>query len=316
MSNTSVARLSDSNGGPVSIGKPIANTTFYVLDDNLDPVPVGVPGELFIGGNGVTRGYLHRPELTLERFVPNPFSPDTRLYRTGDMVRYRPDGNLIFLGRRDDQLKVRGHRIELGEIEFHAAQFPGVHEAVAVARTDDSDDTQIVVYVRRDDGATISTTDLKQALGNQLPDFMVPSHVVVLDHFPLTPNKKIDRNALPAPDHVAQAADNTYVAPTNDIEQTIAEIWKSALKLPQVGMQDNFFELGGHSLLVVNVHSRLRKDLGSDLTITDLFRFPTIRLLAAHLKHDGASDSADDAIQDRARKRQDALSRRRQRRKG
>jgi natural product biosynthesis luciferase-like monooxygenase protein len=269
----------------IPIGRPIANTRFYILDGRLQPVPVGVPGELFIGGDGVVRGYLNRPDLTAERFIPDPFSDraNARLYRTGDVARYRPDGNVEHLGRIDHQVKIRGYRIELGEIEALLHEHPSVREAVVIAREDAPGDVRLVGYVVPAGAATVPTADLRAGLKAKLPEFMVPSHIVVMEAFPLTPNAKIDRRALPAPDRAAGSARAEVAAPANDLEATIAGIWQTALNIPEVGIDANFFDLGGHSLLMVQVQQTLCRELGRRLAITDLFRFPTIRSLAIHL---------------------------------
>lgn len=300
----------------IPLGKPLANNELYVLDAFRQPVPPGVAGELYIGGAQVVRGYWRRHDLTIERFVPHPFrrDPAARLYRTGDLVRWRPDGTLEFLGRVDFQVKVRGYRIELGEIEAALAGHPDVREAVVVARDDDKNgDVRLVGYVvwkkPVDNGATM----LREHLRASLPEFMVPSHFVTLRDMPRTPNQKIDRKALPAPASAVatQAAATTQppVAPSGELEPVIATIWQEVLKLPHVGVADNFFDLGGHSLLAVQVHSKLKKALGRDLAITDLFRFPTIRGLANFLG--GAQDGA--AVKsgiDRAAQRREMASRR------
>ena len=259
--------------------RPIANTELYVLDKNQQPVTVGVAGELFIGGKGVTRGYLNRPELTQERFVPNPFSADAtaRLYRTGDLVRYRVDGNLEFLGRMDFQVKVRGHRIELGEIETILSRHEAIREAVIVVREDMPGDKRLVAYLLPQPGHQPSNATMREYLLSQLPEYMVPANFIWLETFPLTPNKKVDRKALPAPMLVSLAGDtvNTTIA-QNNIEQTLIEMWQKVLQIPQIGTQDNFFHLGGNSLVAVRLIGEIRSVFNVDLPLISLFRSPTI----------------------------------------
>jgi len=299
----------------IPLGRPIANNQLYVLDAFRQPVPPGVAGELYIGGKGVVRGYWRRPELTAERFVPDPFSsdPTARLYRTGDLVRWREDGTLEFLGRVDFQVKVRGYRIELGEIDAALSAHPAVREAVCIPREDHEGDKRLVAYIVWKQPTADHTVELRDHLRGVLPEFMVPTNFVTLRDLPRTPNQKIDRKALPAPEAVRVAAVRTEVteavAPAGELETVIAGIWREVLKLPEVGVADNFFDLGGHSLLAVQVHSRLKKALARDLSITDLFRFPTIRGLAGFLG--GAADGA--AVQtglDRAAQRREMAARR------
>lgn len=295
----------------VNIGTPIANTQVYVLDLAMQPCPVGAPGELWIGGAGVTRGYWQRPDLTAERFVPNPFHPG-RMYRTGDLVRWRADGRLDFLGRADHQVKLRGYRIELGEIEAVAERCAGVRQAVVISREDIPGDVRLVAYVTGD--SWLSVDALRAHIATHLPEHMVPSHVVKLGEFPLTPNRKIDRKALPAPLATATLPD-AFEPPAAGAEATIAAVWQRVLNLPSVGARDNFFALGGHSLLAVQAHREIRAALGTTkLSITDIFRFPTLAALAAHLDEGGVrpevgADPADAA--DRAAQRAEAMSARR-----
>lgn len=298
-------------GSTIPIGRPIANTSFYVLDDGREPVPVGVPGELYIGGDGVTRGYWGRPELTDERFVPDPFAKreGARMYRTGDEVRLLDDGRLQFLGRIDHQVKIRGHRIELGEIEARLTRHPSVREAAVIAREDHPGDPRLIAYVTPN-GSTIDPLVLKTHLRAALPEFMVPSHIVQLERFPLTPNKKVDRKALPSPESVSiNRAEQEQENPAVGIEATIAEIWKQILGVSSVSVRDNFFDLGGHSLLAVQAHREIKEALGKDLTVTDIFRFPTIAALAAHLQ-DGAHQPSGtlEASAGRAAARQRAVA--------
>ena len=294
----------------VNIGTPIANTQVYVLDGAMQPCPVGTPGELWIGGAGVARGYWQRPDLTAERFVANPFHPG-RIYRTGDLVRWRADGRLDFLGRTDHQVKLRGYRIEPGEIEAVAEGFAGVRQAVVMAREDSPGDIRLVAYVTGD--SWLSVDALRDHIAAVLPAHMVPAHVVRLGEFPLTPNRKVDRKALPAPMATATLPD-AFQAPTEGVEATIAAVWQRVLNLPSVGARDNFFALGGHSLLAVQAHREIRAALGTtSLSITDIFRFPTLAALAAHLEGGTRPDPAPDPGEaaDRAAQRADAMSARR-----
>lgn len=301
----------------VNIGTPIANTQLYVLDGHGDLSPVGVPGELYIGGAGVARGYWRRADLTAERFVADPFAGGTaRMYRTGDLVRWRSDGKLDFIGRADHQVKIRGYRIELGEIEALIESAPGVRQAVVVVREDTPGNPRLVAYLTGD--AAVTETELRERLGAALPDYMVPTHFVALEAFPLTPNKKVDRKALPVPDASGEARrSESFVAPENDIEKEIATIWKRILGVKEVGSRDSFFALGGHSLLAVQAHREIRDTLGATkLTITDIFRFPTLAALAAHLddRPKGPETAGVDPVKlaERAQARSDAMSKRRE----
>jgi natural product biosynthesis luciferase-like monooxygenase protein len=298
--------------GVIPLGKPLANQQVHILDSRLQPLPPGVPGELAIGGDGVVRGYFQRPELTAERFVPDTVRGQGRLYRTGDLARWRDDGVLEFLGRLDHQVKVRGYRIELGEIEAALAEQPGVAQAVVMAREDQPGDARLVAYLV---GTKLEGAVLRDALRTRLPEFMLPSAFVMLDEFPHTPNGKIDRKALPAPDAATSTAPAAeFVAPTSDLESQIADVWKDVLKLASVGTRDNFFDLGGHSLLAVQAHRRLKEALQRDLSITDIFRFPTIQSLATYL-NEGSQGGAQQGT-DRAQGRRAAMQRRQQQRSG
>jgi amino acid adenylation domain-containing protein len=273
----------------VEIGRPIANKRLYVLDANLSPVPVGVRGELYVAGDGIARGYLGRPALTAERFIPDPFGNGERLYRTGDEVRHLSDDNLEFLGRLDQQVKVRGYRIELGEIETALRGHAQVKQAVVVAREDDPGDKRLVAYVVPSDLAAVDGNELRRHLKQLLPEFMIPSAFVTLDRLPVTPNGKLDHRALPAPE--GRGDDIGYVAPRNAVEQTLASIWTEVLRVEQIGIHDNFFELGGHSLLATRVVARVRHKLGIDMSLRMLFEAPRIEALAealAELERDRA----------------------------
>ncbi|WP_443193781.1 amino acid adenylation domain-containing protein [Nostoc sp. UHCC 0926] len=278
--------LGDRVSGCIPIGRPIANTELYVLNQYHQVVPIGVPGELYIGGAGLARGYLNRPELTAQKFIPNPFSQEkgTRLYKTGDLVRYRLDGNLEFLERIDHQVKVRGFRIELGEIEGLLRQYPGVRETVVMAREDVPGDQRLVAYVVSEADTTPIPSELRSYLKQHLPEYMLPSAFLLMDALPLTTNGKVDRRALPAPDQTRTELQETFVAPSTPIEQMLAAIWAQILGLEQVGIHDDFFELGGHSLLGTQVISQVRKVFQQELPLRRLFEQPTIAGLAKDIE--------------------------------
>ncbi len=265
---------------PVTIGKPLSNTQCYILDSQRNPSPIGIPGELFIAGDGVARGYYRRPDLTAERFLPNPFGNESnpRMYRTGDNCRWLPDGNIQYLGRMDHQVKLRGFRIELGEIEATLDKHPSVTQSVAMVREDDGT-KRLVAYVVRRESTQVTSDELRAHAAQTLPDYMVPSTVVVLDAMPLTPNGKINRFALPASEFTRNATAE-FIAPQTPTEQAIAAIWEQVLRLDRVGATDNFFSLGGHSLLATQVVSRIRKITGVDLSLRTLFELPTIAQIA------------------------------------
>ena len=308
---STIAKI-ERDGSPVLIGRPIANTQIYILDSCLQPVPVGVHGELYIGGDGLARGYLNRPELTAEKFVVNPFSsqPGARLYRTGDRARYLPDGNIEFLGRVDNQVKIRGYRIELGEIETILNQHASVKESVVIASSFppprrgrikmgvtpltssvreetplslpsvegegvSQSDRNLIAYLVPNTEKPLAT-ELRSFLKEKLPDYMIPSWFVFLDALPLTPNGKIDRNALPPPDGERPLLDQGFVEPRTEIEELVAQVWREVLKLEKIGVHDNFFELGGHSLLATQVVARLRSNFNVDLPLRKLFELPTV----------------------------------------
>ncbi|MFN0056081.1 MAG: amino acid adenylation domain-containing protein [Planctomycetales bacterium] len=282
--STCALRLPDAQA---TIGRPIANTRVYVLDGHRQPVPIGVPGELYLAGAGVARGYLNRPELTAEKFVADPFSeaPGALMYRTGDLVRWRPDGNLEFLGRLDQQIKLRGFRIELGEIEAVLGQHPQVRQAVVVLREDHPGDKRLAAYIVSQEAETRPAgADLRQSLHDKLPDYMVPGAFVLLDTLPLTPNGKVDRKALPAPDWDRDHLEPIPVAPRTPVEELLSGIWSRVLGLEHVGSHNNFFELGGHSLLATQVIARVRDVLAVDLPVRSLFEVPTVAGLAKRIE--------------------------------
>lgn len=271
----------------ISIGRPIANTQIYLLDQHLQPVPVGVPGELYIGGDGLARGYLNRPELTTERFIPHPFSDesDARLYKTGDLARYLPDGTIEHLGRLDFQVKLRGYRIELGEIEAVLNEYPAVQQAVVVAREDAPGDKRLAAYIvlqnivlQKDQTAMVD--DLRSHMMQQVPAYMVPSAFVLLETLPLTPNGKVDRRALPAPDDTRPELREAFVAPRTPIEEMVTGIWSQVLGIEQIGIHDDFFTLGGQSLLATQVTSRLRTALQVEVPLRTFFEASTVAQLA------------------------------------
>ena len=263
--------------GMVPIGKPIANAQVYLLDQYYQPTPIGVSGEIYIGGAGLARGYLNRPEVTAERFVPHPFSskPGERLYRTGDVARYLPDGNLEYMGRVDNQVKVRGFRIELGEVEVVLKSHPGVRDAVVVAREDKPGEKRLVAYLVPEDGQVPHVTELRHFLQKKLPDYMVPAWFVTLDAFPLTPNGKLDRQSLLAPDSERPDLEESYIAPRTPAEGLLADIWTQVLGIEQVGIHDNFFALGGDSIRSVQIVARARAS-GLFFSVQQLFRHQTI----------------------------------------
>jgi amino acid adenylation domain-containing protein len=269
----------------VPIGRPIANTEIYILDGHLQPVPLGVPGELHIGGAGLAHGYLNRPELTAKKFIPTPFSddPGARLYKTGDLVRYRADGNIEYLGRLDYQVKIRGFRIELGEIESVLLQHPAIAETVVVAREEQPGDKRLVAYIVSQQTFSPTAQELLTYLKQKLPDYMIPSTFVTLDALPLTPNGKIDRNALPAPNHAVCGPHPGMTAPRTAAEELVAQIWSDIIGVEQIGIHDNFFELGGHSLLAIRVISHLRDVFNVELPLNSLFENPTIEALLSKI---------------------------------
>jgi amino acid adenylation domain-containing protein len=272
----------------ITIGRPVANKVVYLLDSNLRPVPVGVAAQLLIGGAGFARGYLSRPALTAEKFVPHPFStePGARLYRTGDMARYLPDGRIEFLGRADQQVKVRGYRIELGEVEAALGRMPGVRQCVVTATAEETGGRRLVAYVVADGGAgeAPEAGELRRRLREQLPDYMIPAAFVALAEMPLTLNGKIDRNALPPLEAVRRASGESSEAAHSPVEEVLAGICAEVLGLERVGVDENFFELGGHSLLATSVFSRLREAFRVDLPIKTLFESPTVAQLARNVE--------------------------------
>jgi amino acid adenylation domain-containing protein len=297
-------------GKTVSIGRPIANTQIYMLDAELQPVPIGEIGEIFIGGDGVARGYWNRPDLTAERFLTIPSLSPRRIYRTGDLARFLLDGNIEFLGRADYQIKLRGHRVEPGEIEAILEQCSGVRQAVVVVREDRESDKRLVAYLVVKATGPAAASTLRSVLESRLPDYMVPSAFVFLPELPLTYNGKIDRKALlklPPPSIAVSASvgrlqNESSNQAGNEIERIVAATWQDALGIPSVGMNDNFFDLGAHSLTVAEVHAKLQEALGREISLLDLFQFSTVSALARHL----AGTHSHGQVSGRAQRRRSA----------
>ncbi len=294
---SSVQRIAASDG-PVSIGRAIANTRMYVLDRHCQPVPIGVTGELYIGGAGVARGYLGRADLTAERFVVDEFAgqPGGRMYRTGDLARYHDDGTIECLGRVDHQAKVRGFRVELGEIEAALVKCAGIQQAVVVDRHDGTGDSRLVAYYVATEGASPADEDLRRDLHETLPGYMVPSAFVRLDALPLTPNGKVDRRALPAPGAGRGSVGRQYVAPRDPQERQLSQIWSTLLGRSPVGATDNFFEMGGHSLLATRLISQISETFGVALPIRAVFDSPTLEGLARRVREASTTEDASASI--------------------
>ncbi|MEU4733432.1 condensation domain-containing protein, partial [Streptomyces sp. NPDC023588] len=278
----------------VSIGGPLANTQLYVLDTNAQPVPAGITGELYIGGTGLAHGYLGRPDLTAEKFVPNPYGPEgSRLYRTGDLARHLPDGTIECLGRIDSQVKVRGYRIELGEIEAELRQHVDITDAVVIVRENQAGEKSLVAYVVVA-GAALDAGEVRAHLGASLPDYMVPAAFVEIDAVPLTNSGKVDHRALPAPDQTAFAV-TQHVAPRTPDEERLAAIWCEVLELDQVGIEDSFFELGGDSIRAVRLVGALRA-AGYDVNVRNVFEHRTIAALSSYARGGNSGSSLIDTV--------------------
>ncbi len=290
------------------IGVPIPDLQVYLLDEHQQPVAAGQPGEICVGGAGLSRGYLNRPELTAQKFVPNPFSqqPDARLYRSGDSGRYLPDGDLEYLGRIDQQVKIRGFRVELGEIEAVLNRHPAIRESVVLARENSAHEKQLVAFLIRQPGVELALPALRLMLRERLPEYMMPAAFGFIDRLPLTANGKLDVQALPAPEALLTAMVAQAARPTTDLDRIIAACWQQVLRRAEVGLDDNFFDLGGNSILLAEVHLQLQKLLSRSFPITDLFAYSTIRSLAQHFT---ASPSAKEGtcVQERARQQREAL---------
>ncbi|MFN6559095.1 MAG: amino acid adenylation domain-containing protein [Nostoc sp. ChiSLP01] len=298
----------------VPIGRPINNMQVYLLDSKGKPVPIGVPAELHIGGDGLARGYFNRPDLTALKFVPNPFSnnPGDRLYKTGDLASYTPNGEIKYLDRIDNQVKVRGFRIELGEIEALLSQHSAVQASVVVVREDEPGNKSLVAYVVFQAEQSLTITELRRFLEEKLPKYMVPSVFVLLEKLPLLPNGKVDRRALPIPETLRPALEVAYVAPQTEMEQTIAAVWQEVLHLEKVGVNDNFFDIGGHSLLIVQVNNKLQEILNRNLSIVEMFQNSTINSLARHLNQKPENQTLFKPIRDRANKQIQAVEKRKE----
>ncbi|MGH7690570.1 MAG: non-ribosomal peptide synthetase, partial [Gemmatimonadaceae bacterium] len=272
-----------SGNEPVLIGRPVGNTQCYLLDDHHQPVPLGANGELYISGDGLARGYRNRPGLTAEKFVPNPFRPGRKMYRTGDVARYRADGSIECLGRTDDQVKIRGFRIELGEIESVLRRYPGVKQAVVVAREDTPGDKQLVAYLVGTETPSPAAT-IRSHMKASLPEYMIPAAFVSLDALPLTASGKVDKKTLPPPDRAAMATGKTAVLARTYVEKQLSEIWEEVFSASPVSVEDDFFELGGHSLLALTMMAKIERVFGERLPLNALFESPTIARLAKHIE--------------------------------
>ncbi|MFZ5515898.1 MAG: amino acid adenylation domain-containing protein [Candidatus Zhuqueibacterota bacterium] len=299
----------------VPIGRPLSNVKVYLLDKYLNPTPPGIPGEIYIGGVCLARGYHHRAEMTAERFVPDPFGQNAggRLYRTGDMGKYLPDGTIEFYGRVDFQVKVRGFRIELAEIESVLTEHEAIEEVVVLAKKDKAGENRLVAYIVPDHKPLPEKSEIREFLKSRMPEYMVPTAFVMLDAFPLTPNGKIDRKALPEPDEFRASAEATYVKPRTELENVVATIWQEVLLMEKVGINDNFFDLGGHSLTMVKVHSVLCEKLNRDISIVEMFKYPTVRTLARFLSEEQDKKPVFEEKEQRAKSQRDALNVQRQR---
>ena len=305
---STVGRVEPGDSYP-DIGHPIANTAVYIRDSQRRPVPFGVPGEIYIGGDGLARAYLNRPELTSERFVADPFSDASaaRMYATGDLGRYREDGTIQCLGRIDQQVKIHGFRIELGEVETAITNAPGISRAVVVARDDASGVKNLVAYIVPQSNMEFDASALRAHLAKTLPEYTIPSAFVALESFPLTPNAKIDKQRLPEPSSQRTLRSSTYAAPSTEAERAIAEIWQEVLKLEKVGLHDNFFDIGGHSLLVVQVQNRLGKRMNRTIAVVELFEHPTISSLADFLSNTNGEEESFAGVLERPSKRNETL---------
>jgi len=298
--------------GP-AMGRPIANTQCYVLDANMRQAPSGAPGELYLAGESLARGYLNHPELTAEKFLPNPLSaaPGARMYRTGDRVRFRHDGNLEFLGRIDNQVKIRGFRVEPQEVEAVLRQCVGVREAVVVAREDQNGQKQLVAYVVGNPEAVPEAAEMRNHLKRSVPEYMVPGAFVLLAQLPLSANGKVDRRALPPPEKKLAGGESSYAPGRTELEQSIAKIWQDLLQMDKIGLDDNFFDLGGHSLLVIKMRSELQQ-LNLDLSVIELFTYTTIRSLAEYVAKRKEREAVSGQFERRALLNKAFLDRRRQ----
>lgn len=318
----SATRPISAGENPVLIGGPIDNTQLYILDDFLHPMPIGIPGELCIGGAGLARGYATRPALTADRFVAHPYTdhPGERLYRTGDRARYRCNGTIEYLGRLDHQVKLRGYRIELGEIEAVLMQHPAVHMAIALVREDSTSDAQLVAYITAQQDHQPIAEELGTFLRQKVPEYMIPTFFVVLESLPMTPNGKVDRHALPSPDQSPSTKQRTYVAPRTVVEEVLVMMWRSVLNVEQIGVTDNFFQIGGHSLKAARLVALIRKTFQMDVPLRRLFEMTTVAALAEYLiTHEAKPEQTEKIAQifkrirsTSAEERQQALTKKRQ----
>ena len=295
----------------IPYGKPIQNAKYYILDSQLNSCPIGIPGELYIGGDCLAYGYFNNPAQTAEKFIPNVFSnePGARLYRTGDLARYCPDGNIEFLGRIDHQVKIRGFRIECGEIEAVLSRHSQVQQTVVIAQEDLSDNKRLVAYVVPRQNPAPSISELRGFLKENLPDYMIPAAFVLLEALPLTPNGKVNRQALPPPDSLRPDLEVTYVMPQTEMERIIATVWQEALNVEKIGIYDNFFELGGHSLLMIRVNYKLREIFKTELSMVEMFRYPTISSLTKHFSQPKSQPSFSRETEAQIEKMKDGRSR-------
>nr|MDH3175861.1 non-ribosomal peptide synthetase [Bacillus pumilus] len=295
--NTTISTIYEVRGdetGPIPIGQPINHSSAYILDDDQRLQPIGAPGELYVGGDGVARGYLHRPDLTNQVFLADPFKPSGRLYRTGDLARYGADGQIEFLGRTDDQVKIRGFRIELGEIESVLQQNVGIDDAVVLVHSFSSDEKEITAYFT----GTITEEEVRDVFNQELPAYMVPHHVMKSDAFTLTSNGKVDRKALPKPDEAHQEK-KEIIPPETEIEKALAQIWEELLG-KTVGVDEHFFMVGGHSLKAMMMSAKIQELLQKEVPIQVIFEKPTIRSLAAYIDQDGQEEMGHPILPKRA----------------
>jgi aspartate racemase len=301
----------------IPIGRPISNARVYILDEKLRPVPAGESGEIYTAGDGVARGYLNNASETEEKFLRDPFAANSneRMYRTGDLARWTEDGNVEFLGRIDNQVKILGHRIEPGEIETVLTMHQGVKHVSVVAQTDENGTKRLIAYYACSSEGGPAPRELRQFLQGKLPQYMVPSLFVALESLPLSTNGKVDRSALPAP--VFGAADSSSAeAPANAIDKTVLDLWRRVLRVERVGLDDNFFDIGGDSLLLVAVHSNLQKLLNIEIPVTDLFEYTTVRTLGKHLREGASAEPSFSGVQQQAQKQREAFARKRERHDG
>jgi amino acid adenylation domain-containing protein len=287
----------------VPIGQPIANTQVHILDDNLQPVPIGVPGELYTGGDGLARGYLNHPRTTAEKFIPDPFGsePGQRLYKTGDQARWRSDGTIVFLGRNDNQVKIRGFRVELGEVEVVLNQHPAIENVTVVARDDAVGSKQLVAYFAPRQTPPPTLGALRRFLRQRVPDYMVPSSFIMLDALPLSANGKVDRSTLPAPERASPDVGQHFVAPRDEVEEQLTAIWSELLRRDRIGVHDNFFDLGGHSLLATRIMSRIEAAFSAQLPLHIIFETPTIAEVAQAIRQQLAAPATEAEGEDRIR---------------